>query len=192
KKPRTFVMNHAYLGKPYKQQDVEKATGGGRLVRLSTVKRGSRDVCADTAKVLADGKVVGWFQGRSEVGPRALGNRSILAERRTAEMKDILNSRVKFRQAFRPFAPIVLYERAEEIFEGNEDSPYMLLAKRVRPEWRDKIPAVVHVDGTARVQTIRAETNKPLHGLLKAFEALTGVPVLVNTSFNINAQPIVE
>ncbi len=191
KKPRSFVMKHAYLGKPYKQEDVEKATGG-RLVRFSTVRTVSQNICADTAKVLAEGKVLGWFQDRSEFGPRALGNRSILADPRTAEMKDILNKRVKFRQAFRPFAPIVLYERAEEVFEGNEDSPYMLLAKRVRPEWRDKIPAVVHVDGTARVQTVREETNKSLYGLLKAFEALTGVPVLVNTSFNIKGQPIVE
>ncbi len=191
KKPRTFVMNHAYLGRPYKEEEVENTTSGG-LVRFSTVKTPSQNICADTAKVLAEGKVVGWFQGRSEFGPRALGNRSILADPRTPEMKDILNKRVKFRQAFRPFAPIVLYERAEEIFEGKEDSPYMLIAKRVRPEWRDRIAAIVHVDGTARVQTVREETNKELYRLLKEFEALTGVPVLVNTSFNIKGQPIVE
>ena len=107
-------------------------------------------------------------------------------------MKDILNSRVKHRQAFRPFAPIVLAERMKEIFEGEEDSPFMLIAKPVRPEWRDKIPAIVHVDGTARVQTVREETNPRLYRLLKEFDALTGVPVLINTSFNIKGEPIVE
>jgi carbamoyltransferase len=107
-------------------------------------------------------------------------------------MKDILNRRVKFRQAFRPFAPIVLAERMKEIFEGEEDSPFMLIAKPVRPEWRDKIPGIVHVDGTARVQTVREPTNPKLYRLLKEFEALTGVPVLINTSFNVKGEPIVE
>jgi carbamoyltransferase len=136
--------------------------------------------------------VVGWFQGRSEFGPRALGNRSIIADPRKAEMKDILNKRVKHRQSFRPFAPIVLAERAKEIFEGDEDSPFMLIAKRVRPEWRDKIPAIVHVDGTARVQTVRQDQNEVLYRLLKEFDAITGVPVLINTSFNVKGEPIVE
>jgi carbamoyltransferase len=107
-------------------------------------------------------------------------------------MKDILNSRVKHRQPFRPFAPIVLAERAKEIFEGEEDSPFMLIAKPVRQEWRDKIPAIVHVDGTARVQTVSEDTNPVLYRLLKEFEALTGVPVLINTSFNVKGEPIVE
>jgi carbamoyltransferase len=191
KKPRAFVMTHAYLGTKYSNEDIHQAAGTG-LARFVIRKKVSADICADTARALADRKVIGWFQGRSEFGPRALGNRSILADSRTAEMKDVLNKRVKHRQAFRPFAPIALYERANEIFEGDEDSPFMLLAKRVRPEWRDRIPAVVHVDGTARVQTVRQETNDVLYRLLKAFEALTGVPVLVNTSFNIKGQPIVE
>lgn len=191
KKPRTFVMNHAFLGMKYKAEDIDKASSKG-LARVATKRTVSSNICAETAKVLAGGKVIGWFQGRSEFGPRALGNRSIIADPRTAEMKDTLNSRVKHRQPFRPFAPIVLFERAEEIFEGDEDSPYMLIAKRVRPEWRDKIPAIVHVDGTARVQTVRQETNDVLYRLLKEFDAITGVPVLVNTSFNIKGQPIVE
>jgi carbamoyltransferase len=191
KKPRSFVMKHAFLGRPYSGEDVDKTMSGG-LARFSTVRTASQNVCADTAKVLAEGKVIGWFQGRSEFGPRALGNRSILADPRTPEMKDILNKRVKFRQAFRPFAPIVLLERADEIFEGKGDSPYMLMAKRVAPKWRDKIPAIVHVDGSARVQTVSADTNPVLYRLLKEFEALTGVPVLINTSFNIKGQPIVE
>ena len=191
KKPRSFVINHAYFGKEYKDADVQGAMDKW-LVRLATKRTQSKDVCADTAKALSEGKVVGWFQGRSEFGPRALGNRSILADPRTAEMKDILNKRVKFRQAFRPFAPIVLAERANEIFEGEEDSPFMLLAKRVRPEWIDKIPGIVHVDGTARVQTVRRETNETLYRLLKEFDAITGVPVLINTSFNVKGEPIVE
>ena len=115
-----------------------------------------------------------------------------MADPRKPEMKDILNSRVKHRQAFRPFAPLIVAERAKEVFEGDLDSPFMLIAKRVRPEWRDKIPAVTHVDGTARVQTVHRETNEVLYALLKEFEALTGVPVLLNTSFNVKGEPIVE
>src|SRR5665811_2504293 len=108
---------------------------------------------------------------------------------RRAEMKDILNKRVKFRQAFRPFAPIVPYERAKDIFVGEDESPFMLRAKQVRPEWRDRIPAIVHVDGTARVQTVRREHNERIYLLLKEFEKITGVPVLLNTSFNIRGEP---
>jgi carbamoyltransferase len=191
KKPRSFVINHAYFGQKYSDKDVRDATGKW-LVRVATNQTVSKDISRDTAKALADGKIVGWFQGGSEFGPRALGNRSIIADPRSPEMKDILNRRVKFRQAFRPFAPIVLAEREHEIFEGEQDSPYMLLAKPVRPEWRDKIASIVHVDGTARVQTVRKETNEPLYRLLKEFEALTGVPVLLNTSFNVKGEPIVE
>jgi carbamoyltransferase len=191
KKPRSFVMTHAYLGAAYNDRDVAAATDQA-LVRLATRRARSQDICADTARVLSEGHVVGWFQGRSEFGPRALGNRSILADPRKAEMKAILNSRVKHRQAFRPFAPIVLAERAAEIFEGEEPSPYMLLAKRVRPEWKDRIPAIVHVDGTARVQTVDAASNGVLYRLLKEFDAITGVPVLLNTSFNVKGEPIVE
>ncbi len=190
KKPRSFVMKDAYLGVEYKDEDVRDAMRR-RLVRLVTRRTASANICADTAKVLSEGQVVGWFQGRSEFGPRALGHRSILADPRTAGMKDHLNARVKHRQPFRPFAPIVLAERASEIFEGDEESPFMLLAKRVRPEWRDKIPAVVHVDGTARVQTVPS-TNDALYRVLKEFDAITGVPVLLNTSFNIKGEPIVE
>ncbi len=159
KKQRSFVTRHAYCGVAYNNDDVRDPLDK-RLVGLVTKSRPSKNICAETAKVLSERNVVGWFQGRSEFGPRALGNRSILADPRKAEMKDHLNNRVKHRQSFRPFAPIVLAERAKEIFEGDEDSPFMLLVKRVRPEWRDKIPAVVHVDGTARVQTIRQRTMR--------------------------------
>jgi carbamoyltransferase len=191
KQPRSFVMKHSYTGKSYPDADVQTATQR-TMVRIQTSAVRSDNICRDTAKLLADQQVIGWFQGGSEFGPRALGNRSILADPRKPEMKDILNSRVKHRQPFRPFAPIVLAERAHEIFEGDGDSPFMLIAKPVRPEWRNKIPAIVHVDGTARVQTVTEDTNPVLHRLLKEFEALTGVPVLLNTSFNVKGEPIVE
>jgi carbamoyltransferase len=191
KQRRSFVMDHCYVGKPYSEQEAASALQKF-LVRIQVDAKRSENVCRDTAKLLADQRVIGWFQDRSEFGPRALGNRSLLADPRKPEMKDILNSRVKHRQAFRPFAPIVLAERMKDVFEGEEDSPFMLIAKPVRPEWRDKIPAIVHVDGTARVQTVREATNPMLYRLLKEFEALTGVPVLINTSFNIKGEPIVE
>ena len=191
KQRRSFVMDHSYVGRRYSDQDAAKELQKF-LVRIQVEAKHSDNVCRDTAKLLAEQKVIGWFQDRSEFGPRALGNRSLIADPRKPEMKDILNSRVKHRQAFRPFAPIVLAERMKEIFEGEEDSPFMLIAKPVRPAWRDKIPAIVHVDGTARVQTVREATNPMLYRLLKEFEALTGVPVLINTSFNIKGEPIVE
>jgi carbamoyltransferase len=191
KQPRKYVMDHAFTGVAYTDERV-RADAGKRLVRLQATSRRSDDICAETAQLLSQGHVIGWFQGRSEFGPRALGNRSILADPRTPGMKDKLNKQVKHRQAFRPFAPVVLAERADEIFESHRDSPYMLLAEAVRPEWRDRIPAIVHVDGTARVQTIREDQNGPLYRLIKAFDALTGVPVLLNTSFNVKGEPIVE
>jgi carbamoyltransferase len=191
KQPRNHAMEHAFTGRTYGEDEIVN-TLQKPLVRVQISAVRSDNICRDTAKLLADQKVIGWFQGPSEFGPRALGNRSLLADPRKAEMKDILNSRVKHRQAFRPFAPIVLAERMMEVFEGEEDSPYMLIAKPVRPEWRDKIPGIVHVDGTARVQTVREATNPKLYRLLKEFEALTGVPVLINTSFNVKGEPIVE
>src|SRR3954452_12843925 len=190
-RPRSFEMTQSCIGKSYKERDIEQATQKF-LIRIQTTRTRSDDICRDTAKLLADQRVIGWFQGGSEFGPRALGNRSLLADPRKAGMKDILNSRVKHRQPFRPFAPIVLAERAKEIFEGEEDSPFMLIAKPVRQEWRDRIPAIVHVDGTARVQTVSQDTNPMLYRLLKEFEALTGVPVLINTSFNVKGEPMME
>jgi carbamoyltransferase len=188
-KPRLYVLQNAYFGKAYTAQATETAVQKRSFYIKS---RQTDDICSQTAEVLSKGKVVGWFQGRSEFGPRALGNRSIIADPRQPEMKDVLNKIVKHRQEFRPFAPIVLADRAHEIFEGEEESPYMLLTKYVRPAWRDKIPAVVHVDHTARVQTVREDQNPRLYRLLKAFDALTGVPVLINTSFNVKGEPIVE
>jgi carbamoyltransferase len=193
KKPRSFVMHHAFTGIEYKDEQVDRAANR-TTVRMQASGRNCGDnIFAETAKLLSEGNVFGWFQGGSEFGPRALGNRSIIADPRTAEMKDKLNKRVKHRQAFRPFAPVILAERANEVFEcDGRDSPYMLMAERVRPEWRDRIPAIVHVDGTARVQTIRKDQNERPYRLIEAFDAITGVPVLLNTSFNVKGEPIVE
>ena len=191
KKPRTFVMKSATLGVEY-SDDVARRAGNPLLLKRKAFNGPGQSICREAAKLLSEGNVFGWFQGRSEFGPRALGSRSILGDPRRPEMKDILNKRVKFRQAFRPFAPIVLYERAKDIFVGEDESPFMLRAKHVRPEWKDRIPAIVHVDGTARVQTVRREHNERIYDLLTEFERLTGVPVLVNTSFNIKGEPIVE
>jgi carbamoyltransferase len=192
KKSRSFVMQHAYTGAPLREEKIAAAIAA-TPVRLQANSRRSDDIFAETAQLLSRGHVLGWLQGRSEFGPRALGNRSIIADPRSAAMKEKLNKRVKHRQAFRPFAPVVLAERASEVFEcDGRDSPFMLLAERVRPEWREKIPAVTHVDGTARVQTIRQDQNERLYRLLQEFDKLTGVPVLLNTSFNVKGEPIVE
>ena len=191
KKSRSYVMEHAYLGRPYQDDDIDEALKDG-FRRFEVDRKECGDICRQAAQLLADGHVLGWFQGRSEFGPRALGNRSIIADPRTHAMKDKLNAQVKHRQAFRPFAPIVLEERSDEIFEGTYQSPYMLMAKHVRPEWRDRLAGIVHVDGTARIQTVSEATNPDLYRLLKAFDEITGVPVLINTSFNVKGEPIVE
>jgi carbamoyltransferase len=149
------------------------------------------DVAGEVAAVLADGGVAAWFQGRAEFGPRALGHRSLLADPRDAANLERLND-IKGREQFRPVAPMVLLERAQEIFEGAIPSPYMLFTHRVRDEWRDRIPAVVHVDGTARVQTVDREREPLVARMLDAFERRTGVPVVVNTSLNTAGRPMVD
>lgn len=149
-------------------------------------------VVALAVDALEEGKVVGWFQDRMEFGPRALGNRSILADPRRSEALHEVNLRIKFRESFRPFAPAVLAEEAHRYFELACPSPYMLLTAPVRPEMRARIPAVTHVDGSARVQTVHREQNPKFHALLTAFFRKTGCPVLLNTSFNVRGEPIVE
>jgi len=150
------------------------------------------DLESTVADRLADGKIVGWFQGRLESGPRALGARSILADPRPATMKDHLNARVKHREGFRPFGPSVLAERADEVFAtGGRPSPHMLLAFPVRADWRDRVPAITHVDGTSRVQTVDEATQPRYHRLITEFAGRTGVPLVLNTSFNVMGEPIV-
>jgi carbamoyltransferase len=142
------------------------------------------------AERIAEGDVVGWFQGRMEFGPRALGNRSIVVDPRRHDMKDILNARIKHREHFRPFAPSILAETAGDWFEQDYTSPFMVLVYKTRPEKRDEIPAVNHVDDTGRLQTVEERVAPRYYGLIKAFADRTGVPVVLNTSFNEN-EPIV-
>jgi carbamoyltransferase len=152
----------------------------------------SQTVVADTVDQLNKGKVVGWFQGGSEFGPRALGNRSILADPRIGGIRDHINAKVKFREDFRPFAPSVLAEDCAIYFDCDYASPHMLLTAAVRPEWRDRIPAVVHLDGSARIQTVTRDANPYFYGLLQGFKQAAGIGVLLNTSLNRKGMPIVE
>lgn len=190
--PRTFIMDHAYWGPQFTSEAIALALENSQVHSLGSPvqKLPDDELMRLTAQHLADGKIVGWYQGRQEWGPRALGNRSILVDPRRAEMKDILNQRIKHREVFRPFAPSILEEATGQYFERSHPSPFMNLAYTVRPEKRSAIPAPTHVDGTGRLQTVSRETNPRYWALIKAFEKLTGVPVLLNTSFNEN-EPIV-
>lgn len=212
KRPRSVMagdaMRGSYLGPSYSTSEVEKRLGNLGAVFTT---RDSKSVIDETAKALAEGKAIGWFQGRMEFGPRALGARSIIADARSPEMQKVLNLKVKYRESFRPFAPSVLREDVSDWFELRDDSPYMLLvadvvrSKQIKPEVnkslygidllnqvRSAIPAVTHVDYSARVQTVHKETNPRYHSLIAEFKRLTGCPVIVNTSFNVRGEPIVE
>jgi carbamoyltransferase len=190
--PRAFVMNHAYWGPGYSRDEARRAFDTSAIAHkgYSVSELSESDLMCRTAQIIADGKILGWFQGRAEWGPRALGNRSIVADPRRPEMKEILNRRIKHREIFRPFAPSILAESTGDYFEKSHPSPFMTLAYSVRPEMRDKIPAPTHVDGTGRLQTVTRDANPRYWQLIKAFENLTGVPVVLNTSFNDN-EPIV-
>jgi carbamoyltransferase len=180
-------MRHAYLGPAVGDEEIEKA--------LSTYKlryRRTEDPAKDAAALLAAGKILGWFQGRMEFGPRALGARSILADPRDPEMAVKVNNAVKFREWWRPFAPSLLGEKASEYLESACDSPFMILTAQVRPEKRGVIPAVTHVDGSARPQTVFEDVSPLYWRLIHEFEARTGVPVVLNTSFNLRGEPIVS
>ncbi len=149
------------------------------------------DLIKEAAKLLADGKVVGWFQGRTEWGPRALGNRSILASPCLPQMKDILNLKIKKRESFRPFAPAIIEEAVGDYFEEVYPAPFMEKVYTIKSEKREKIPAVVHIDGTGRLQTVSRKNNLVYYDLISEFGKITGVPILINTSFNEN-EPIVN
>jgi carbamoyltransferase len=191
-KPRSFVMDHAYWGPGYTREETWRAidASGLRQNGWRVDELAEDNLMQRTAAIVADGGILGWFQGRAEWGPRALGNRSIVADPRRPEMKQILNQRIKHREIFRPFAPSILAESTGEWFEKSHPSPFMTLAYAVRPEKRERIPAPTHVDGTGRLQTVTREANPRYWNLIKAFEQLTGVPVVLNTSFNDN-EPIV-
>jgi carbamoyltransferase len=192
--PRDFVLEHAYWGEETSEFDTETWL---RREQIPYERLSDDEMLSVTANALAAGKVVGWVQGRSEWGPRALGNRSILADPRRAEMKDVVNTKIKFREPFRPFAPSVLAEYAHEFFElpdttSHMPSRFMLYVNNVRPEKREIIPAVTHIDGTSRLQVVHKEANPRYHQLISRFADQTGVPVLLNTSFNLKGEPIVN
>jgi carbamoyltransferase len=192
---RNFGMNTAYWGPEFSEVEVKAKIEENRkelekiVCNIARIED-QKELCKRTAKEISDGKVVGWFQGRMEWGPRALGNRSIVVDPRRAEMKDVLNARIKRREPFRPFAPSILLEKTGEYFEKDYPDPFMIKVYPIRPEKRAVIPAVTHVDGTGRLQTVRKEDNPLYWQLIKEFENLTGVPVVLNTSFNEN-EPIV-
>ncbi len=192
--PREFVMDHSYWGPEFGDSEIREAItvrsaaledSGCRVCEVANEEA----LCRLAAIEIAKGRVVGWFQGRMEWGPRALGNRSILCDPRRAEMRDILNLKIKRREPFRPFAPSILEEAADEYFAHSQPSPFMLMAHRVRPEKRCRVPATCHVDGTGRLQTVNQHQNPLFYKLIREFGRQTGVPVLLNTSFNEN-EPI--
>ncbi len=192
---RHFVMDHAYWGPSYTPDQVAQAIAARRAdfdAEGCTIERIADEatLCRQTAQEISLGKVIGWFQGRLEWGPRALGNRSILGDPRRADMKDILNLKIKRRESFRPFAPSILREAVPEWFETDDDVPFMMQVFRIREERRKDIPAVTHVDGTGRLQTVTWAGNPRYARLIEAFRDITGVPIVLNTSFNEN-EPVV-
>jgi len=182
---RNFVWKDAYLGPGYSQEEIKDF-----LIRkgISYGEYNRQELLKITAKLLAEQNIIGWFQGRMEFGPRSLGNRSILADPRKAENKDKVNQKVKYRESFRPFAPSIIWEKAKDYFEIDIPSPFMLLTFNVKSK---EIPAVTHVDSSARLQTVKREENELFYDLLSEFYNLTGCPALLNTSFNLRGEPIV-
>ncbi len=193
-KPRTSCMEHAYWGRQYSESEIASFLdeSGIPYQRFNNDEK----LLGQVVDRLTSGKVVGWYQGRFEWGPRALGNRSILADPRRADMKDIVNAKIKFREPYRPFAPSVLAKSAECFFDlqnavSHHPARYMLYVVPVREEKKEVVPAITHVDGTARLQTVFREQNPRYYSLIEAFQGATGVPVLLNTSFNLKGEPIV-
>ncbi|HET8676698.1 MAG TPA: carbamoyltransferase [Blastocatellia bacterium] len=184
---RDSELSHVYLGPSFSSGEIESYLNeiGAQYQKLER-----EELLRTVARLIADQNVVGWFQGRMEFGPRALGNRSILADARRAENRDRVNLKIKFRESFRPFAPVVLEDHSSEYFDLDRPSPYMLLVGQVREDKR-VIPSVTHVDGSARIQTVSRETNPIFYDLIAEFYRLTGVPVIINTSFNVRGEPIV-
>jgi len=194
--PRDFIMEHAYYGPDYSEKEIEdeilKRKDEIILRGFKIEKVEDEDLlCKVTAQKVSEGKIVGFFHGRMEFGPRALGARSIICDPRKKEMKDILNKRIKNREPFRPFAPSILEENTAEYFEKSHPSPFMLFAYQVKKDKQDKIPAVTHVDGTGRLQTVSKKTNPLYWKVIKEFENITGIPCVLNTSFN-ESEPIVN
>lgn len=194
KNPRAFVMEHGYWGTEYPNADVTPLVESHQDEQWEYASRTYADeaeVCKEAARLISTGNVVGWFQGRMEWGARALGNRSILADPRRADMRDLINTKIKFREKFRPFAPSILEEALDEYFVNAAPDPFMQQVYPVREDKRDVLPAITHVDGTGRLQTVSQRTNRRYYRLISEFAKVTGVPVILNTSFNEN-EPIVD
>ncbi len=193
KKKRKYRLDHAFLGPEFTAKEIKKFLDENN-VKYSTFKN-KKDMIKKTAKLIYESNVIGWFQGRMEWGPRALGSRSILANPCNPKMKDILNAKVKHREEFRPFAPVVCEEDALEYFKCDEPIPeptdFMLMVYPIKKKWHKKIPSVTHVDGSGRLQTIRKHQNASYYELIKEFGKLSGISILINTSFNIRGEPIV-
>lgn len=190
-----FTMKHAYVGPSATNAEIQgllESRATDIQAEGCTVRHVADEaqLCETTAQAITEGKVIGWFQGRMEWGPRALGNRSILGDPRRADMKDILNLKIKRRESFRPFAPSILREEVREWFEQEDDVPFMMEVFQVREEKRSLIPATTHADGSGRLQTVHKDTNPRYHRLISAYKAITGVPMVLNTSFNEN-EPVV-
>jgi carbamoyltransferase len=186
-RPRSYEMRHAYFGPSFTP---EQCAAELQAAELAYETLPEDELLARVADIIAEGGIVGWFQGRAEFGPRALGNRSFLADPRRAEMRQMLNDKVKLREWFRPLAPSMLEEAADTVFGRPHRDPFMVTVLEVADDQRDKVPAVVHVDGTARPQTVNRDANPRYWKLIKAFESRTGIPMLLNTSFNVQ-EPIV-
>ena len=203
-------MKGSYLGPKYNEKEIEKEL---TMSKAKYVRLDEKNLLIEVCKQLSNNKAIGWFQGRMEYGPRALGNRSIIADPRNNDMQKNLNLKVKFRESFRPFAPAVLNEKVQDYFNLNCDSPYMLLVSKINEkiknssdqtkknetkiidkinEIRSSIPAVTHVDYSARIQTVHKQTNEKFYDLIKMYDDLYSCPVLINTSFNIRGEPIVN
>lgn len=187
KQPKRFHHDSPYLGTEYSNEEIEKIL---KECKLEYTR--SDDICVDTAKLLREGNILCWFQGKMEIGPRALGSRSIIADPSIPGMKDKINAEVKHREAYRPFAPSCPVEHRQDYFEIEVEDPFMLKVCYVREDKRDVVPAITHVDGTARLQTVNPHTNPLYHRMINEFGKLSGVPVILNTSFNIMGEPIVE
>lgn len=192
---RPFIMEHAYWGPEFSNKQIREmldAAGGSLAEKKCNVEfiDDVNSLCNRTATAISAGKIIGWFQGRMEWGPRALGNRSILCDPRHPDMKDILNKKIKRRESFRPFAPSILREAVAEWFEEEDDVPFMMMVFQIREAQRHKVAAVTHVDGSGRLQTVTRESNPRYYDLIAAFRDITGVPIVLNTSFNEN-EPIV-
>ena len=187
-KKRDFVMNHAFFGPGFSDSEIKESL---RRSNISFKEYRRNELLKTVAKLIWNNKIIGWFQGRMEIGPRALGNRSILANPCNPKMKDIVNKKVKHREEFRPFAPAVCYDKAKEFFDINEERPFMLKVCNVKKEKRRLVPAITHIDGSARIQTVRKEQNPLFYNLIDEFGKLSKVPVLLNTSFNVKGEPIV-